>query len=260
MRDRLSISRICSILILVTLLLSTTSIVTGTMSSENNSIGRSEFSISQEYTPHENIWIKSDSELLTLAANEGWVGTGTKENPIIIEGYSFFDTEMQPVRFWDTTLHWIFRSNRVSTATEWCGIWALRTQNGIVSNNTFDACHSGAYLEHVQGMIIENNTFQHNTGSGVDGDNPVSDLIIRNNEIYDQNVDGIIFKYPATNVTIINNYIHDNTYDTIDIQFGEDITIQDNVMKNHRYGIKIGNTVTGCIVEENTIQNILNSG
>jgi parallel beta-helix repeat protein len=216
--------------------------------------------LAQEYEDHANLWIHNDSDFLALVANEGWEGTGTPSDPIIIEGYRFFDTEMQPVRFWDTTLHWIFRNNYVTTDDNWCGLWALRTQNGIVSSNIFDTCHSGTYLEHVQGLIIENNIFRDNSGSGVDGDNPVSDMVIRNNEIDGNAIDGILFKYPATNITIVNNYIHDNTYDSIDIRFGQDITIENNLMENQRYGIKIDYPVTNCVVKGNTIRNIPNSG
>jgi parallel beta-helix repeat protein len=220
----------------------------------------SEFDLAQEYEDHANLWIHNDSDFLALVADEGWEGTGTPNDPIIIEGYRFFDTEMQPVRFWDTTLHWIFRNNFITTDDNWCGLWALRTQNGIVANNIFDTCHSGIYLEHAQGLIIENNTFRDNSGSGVDGDNPVSDMIIRNNEMDGNAVDGILFKYPATNITIVNNYIHGNTYDSIDIRVGEDITIENNLMENQRNGIKIANQVTNCVVKGNTIRNIPNSG
>ncbi len=260
MRDVVSKSRIGSLFVLALLVLSMTSAVASNADAVRTINKGCDFTRAQEYEPHENLWIRNDTDLLNLASAEGWNGTGTAEDPIIIEGYSFFDTVMQPVRFWDTTLHWIFRNNHVSTATEWCGIWLLRTQNGIICNNTFEECHSGTYLEHVQGLIIENNTFQSNTGSGVDGDNPVSDLIIRYNEFIDMSVDGIIFKYPASNVTIVNNHIHDNAYDSIDIQFGQDITIEDNVISDQRYGIKIAGTVTGCVVKGNLIRNIRNSG
>jgi parallel beta-helix repeat protein len=192
--------------------------------------------------------------------SEGWEGDGSRHNPIIIEGYSFYDTDMQPVRFWDTTIHWIFRNNYITTDDNWCALWALRTQNGILANNVFETCHSGNYLEHVQGLIIENNTYINNSGSGIDGDNPVSDLIIRNNDIGTSRTDGILFKFSATNITIVNNYIHGNTYDSIDIKVGQDITIENNIMEDQRSGIKIDNSVTNCVVRGNIIRNIPNSG
>ncbi len=215
---------------------------------------------SLSYDPHENIWVKSNQELLDLADAEGWVGTGTTEDPIIIEGYSFFDTEMQPIRFWDTSIHWIFRNNYVTTSREWCGFWVDSVSNGIIYNNTFDACHSGTFLDEVQGMIIEQNTFINGRGYGVECYGPVSDMIIKSNDIHSNDIDAIVIMSESSNVSILNNHIHDGIYDAIDVQMGDDFLIRGNIISSMRYGIRLAGVVSGCTIDANTVCDIRNSG
>ncbi|MFW9933356.1 MAG: hypothetical protein ACFFDR_11925, partial [Candidatus Thorarchaeota archaeon] len=82
---------------------------------------------SQSYVEHENIFTQSDAELLALAEDEGWEGTGTVEDPIIISGYSFYAEPTQPVRIWNTDLHWVFANNLVRTSGVMCGFYLTQT-------------------------------------------------------------------------------------------------------------------------------------
>ncbi|MFW9933807.1 MAG: right-handed parallel beta-helix repeat-containing protein [Candidatus Thorarchaeota archaeon] len=211
--------------------------------------------IAQGYEEHANIWTVGNQELLDLATAEGWQGTGAIEDPIIISGYKFYATLIQPVRIWNTDLHWVFKNNLITTDGVICGVWLDHTSAGIMMNNTFDRCHSGLVIMNAGNLLVENNTFIGNTGNGIDNEGPFSDSIIRYNEFYDLGADAITCDN-AQSIEIYENFIDTMQYDGIAINGGNDVHIYDNTILNTRTGMRIGSNAEGIVFEDNVIRNI----
>ncbi|MHA1908348.1 MAG: right-handed parallel beta-helix repeat-containing protein [Candidatus Thorarchaeota archaeon] len=217
------------------------------------------FEPAQTYIDHGAVEIDGDADFLTTAADEGWPGTGTAGDPIIIEGYKFYATLVQPVRIWRTDLHWIFRNNLITTDGVICGIWTDSTTHGWVVNNTLDNCHSGIVIANDENLIFEDNVIVGNTGNGVDIIAPLTNGIIRNNEIYDLGGDAIICE-EVVDVEISGNYIHDMPYDGIEVSGGENSVIKDNVILDTRTAIRVGRSASDIEISNNTIQGVQNNG
>jgi parallel beta-helix repeat protein len=229
-------------------------------SSEFEARGESKiFNPSQSYIDHNPVEIDGDADFLTTASDNGWPGTGTQEDPIIIEGYKFYATLVQPVRIWRTDLHWIFRNNLLTTDGVICGLWVDSTTHGWVLNNTFDNCHSGIVIDRDENLIFEDNLIVGNTGNGVDIISTLTNGIVRNNEIYDLGGDAIIAD-ELIGVEISGNYIHDMPNDGIDIGGGENNIVEDNVILDTRTAIRIGRSASDNEISNNTIQRVLNNG
>lgn len=214
---------------------------------------------SQSYVEHENIFTQSDAELLALAEDEGWEGTGTVEDPIIISGYSFYAEPTQPVRIWNTDLHWVFANNLVRTSGVMCGFYLTQTTAGIIRENVFQGCHSAIAMINCGNIIIENNTFLSNIGNGVDQEAALTNATIRYNEFWNHGADAISLE-DTNSVDIYGNYINGAQYDGIDTQNGHDILIEDNIILGTRMGIRIGRRSTDIHVVDNLVRNITHHG
>ncbi len=246
------------ILLLSFILIATATISVGSSGFESKGESKN-LTLTQTYIDHGAVQIDGDAEFLTTAADEGWSGTGTVEDPIIIEGYKFYATLVQPVRIWRTDLHWVFRNNIVTTDGIICGLWTDTTTGGLIFNNTFDRCHSGVVIQDDENLIVEDNVFVGNTGNGVDIVNTFTNGIIRNNEFYDLGGDGITSD-ESIGVEIYGNFIHDITYDGIDVADGQNNVIRDNVILDIRTGIRLGRSASDNEISNNTIQRVINNG
>jgi hypothetical protein len=81
---------ISGIVFLIVLALVTPALTTFAHLSLDNSpeLNSSPDAVSQVYIPHDVISIDGNEDFLSQAALEGWNGSGTENDPIIIEGYA----------------------------------------------------------------------------------------------------------------------------------------------------------------------------
>lgn len=212
----------------------------------------------QTFVEHGAVEINGNADFLSTASSEGWPGTGSSSSPIIISGYRFYATLVQPVRIWNTDLHWIFENNIVTTDGVICGLWTDGTSAGIIRNNTFDTCHSGMVLYDTNNILVENNTVIGNTGNGIETLG-LSDSIIRYNDFIALRNDGIILD-DATNVLVSDNSIDGITFDGIDIKRAENTTIENNIILNTRTGLRLGRYAKDILFKDNVVQNTSNNG
>jgi parallel beta-helix repeat protein len=232
---------------------------------------------------HDVIQIEGNSAFLSQAAIEGWSGSGTPNDPIIITGYSFRAAEHM-FRLENTDLYFRFYDNILDgIAGIWCGIAMLHVKNGEISNNTVERAAVGIHVVDVEnfnisnnvahdnfmiGIVVENdsknvtvsdNIVHDNPEQGICLYNPVSpvpdtvDSVITRNVVYNNGEDGILLGY-TNNVNITENIIHDNVLNGITADSGNH-TIVGNVISNNRKGIQISsgcNLVTDNLLEDNS--------
>ncbi|MCK4567954.1 MAG: right-handed parallel beta-helix repeat-containing protein, partial [Candidatus Thorarchaeota archaeon] len=123
----------------------------------------------ESYVHHDQIWIQSNEEFSIQAAAESWVGDGSEGNPYIITGY-LFDCATQPLRIWDTTVHWIFIDNVIDGvgAGIQCGTWIENVTHGSIINNEILNRHSGLAIAAVENFNISGNYVHDCWGNGIE--------------------------------------------------------------------------------------------
>ncbi|TFH03089.1 MAG: right-handed parallel beta-helix repeat-containing protein, partial [Candidatus Thorarchaeota archaeon] len=197
----------------------------------------------------DHIAINGDAELLQMAKDNDWPGTGDKSDPIIIEGYYFrYNGNMFIVD--GTELYWEFSNNVLfGTDDRWCaivisdlknckisdnyftrgsvGIHSIRVHDCQFINNVFDfQSWDGVFLEDSYNNIILENTFIKGGEGGVFGWAGSIDNTILYNEVYGSPY-GFLLWGDADGNTIQHNSIHDISYRGLDIQASNNI-IQEN--------------------------------
>jgi len=150
-------------------------------------------SYSAAYTAHDPIWIQSNQEFIDQAALESWPGDGSEGDPFIITGYSF-NQETQPLRIWDTDVHWQFINNRVDGVGDdiQCGTWIETVSNGAIIDCEFLNRHSGMIIMDVENFTISGNYVHDATANGIEVMTMITNCDITDNIVDDINHNGIL--------------------------------------------------------------------
>ncbi|MHA1959944.1 MAG: right-handed parallel beta-helix repeat-containing protein [Candidatus Thorarchaeota archaeon] len=222
----------------------------GTQSFVEPSRRVSEFVTSDTFTPHDAIAIFSDAEFAATASDEGWPGDGTAENPYVISGLLLTDSSVQPVKIWNTEVHWILENNLIEGGGL-CGIWIDDTTNGIIRNNIIRNRHSGIVLENPEYLTVLENDVYNNSGNGIEVLGSFINSTIQGNRIQENILDGVYI--PAGIDSIFeDNTIADNGENGIAITLCTRNIIRSNLVeRNGHSGIIVG--ASNSVIEGNTI-------
>ncbi|MHA1907260.1 MAG: right-handed parallel beta-helix repeat-containing protein [Candidatus Thorarchaeota archaeon] len=204
---------------------------------------------------HAPIYLHSNEGVLEQAAEEGWPGTGTVEDPIIIEGYKF-RVANHMIRLSYTDLHIVFRNNEFDgVAKVLCGIVLAGTRNVVIANNSIHFTAVGVHLIRCNLTTISGNEIYDNQWDGVFFDFFCYDNTITGNEFYN-NAEGALFATGSNcNNTFSDNIVHDGMHSVL-LATGSD----NNTISNNRIydlsddGIFIGtsgNSITGNWIYNN---------
>ncbi len=191
--------------------------------------GHSETTTQEEIDP--TIHISGNSDLLSKAAVNGWPGTGTAEDPIIIQGYRFSsDGHMFTIAF--TDLYVNFTNNRVEGMHHtWCCLVISLTKNVIVCNNTIFGGAVGVHLISANNTVITRNTIYDTGFDAVFLDDASTDNLISENHFIDNEEAGVLGWDDCTKNTISNNLM----------EFGDNgVLLWDNADENYVFN----NTIT----------------
>lgn len=91
---------------------------------------------SQTYIDHTAISINGNADFLSQAFAESWVGDGSSESPIIIEGYRISDTFVEGIKILNVDLHWTIRNSLIEGGPPYaCGLSIDNCSIGEFSNN-----------------------------------------------------------------------------------------------------------------------------
>ena len=157
--------------------------------------------------PHEPIVIKSDEDFLDC----GFPGTGTKEDPFIIENLNITTSVEAGISINSTSKHFIIRNCYIDSRKFGVFIQYVSTGTTSVINNTF-FYHSmhGIFMYLTDNALIANNTCAHNNFLGIFL-NTCNNSVIKGNVLFD-NTEGGLCLEDSLHPLIEDNYIYDNTY------------------------------------------------
>jgi parallel beta-helix repeat protein len=166
--------------------------------------------LAQSHVRHIPIAINGNHDLIAQAAAEGWKGSGTASDPILISGY-LIEESRHLFRIVNTDLHFIFADNYLNGIDGyWCGIYLSNVTNGIVANNTVHNAAIGLHMLQIHGCVLADNTIYNNRNEGIVLELPCYDNNVTGNDIHDNGIAGIIVDYGSQNNVISGNRIGHN--------------------------------------------------
>ncbi|WP_455392296.1 NosD domain-containing protein [[Eubacterium] cellulosolvens] len=206
--------------------------------------------------PHEPILIRSNDEF-TGANGVTW-GTGTKENPYIIESWDISAKNHIGIHIRDTDAHFIIRNCNVSNGKEELidGIALSGVQNGTIENNWVVNNQNGIDLHSAENNIIRNNTCKSNLDYGIYISSYSKFILIFNNTCLKNRVG--ITVYGEDNF-VENNICDFNSESGIHIE-GKSLHIINNKCNNNSFGLLLGPLTEGNVLKSNICDGNLNYG
>ncbi|MHA2424766.1 MAG: right-handed parallel beta-helix repeat-containing protein [Candidatus Thorarchaeota archaeon] len=223
-----------------------------------------DFSLAQKYIDHDFIAIFGNGDFLSQAASEGWSGSGTADDPIIISGYRI-QMSRHLFRAVNTDLHFIFTDNYLDGIdSAWCGLYMANVTNGVVRNTIVCNSATAFHMIALTNCTLANNTIFDNVHEGIGIELPSVGNNITDNHIFDNMRGGIFLDYGSQNNTIARNSIHDNMGTGIHIwSDSSTLPVKNNWIKNNSI-IRESNGISiqghGNFISENTIVNSYRTG
>ncbi|MFW9976983.1 MAG: nitrous oxide reductase family maturation protein NosD [Candidatus Thorarchaeota archaeon] len=156
--------------------------------------------------------ISGNDELLQKAAENDWPGTGTKEDPIVIQGYRFH-SDMHMFTISHTDLYVNFTNNWVEGMHHtWCALVISLTKNVIICNNTIFGGAIGVHLLAANDSLVTRNTIYDSGFDAVFMDSGSTGNIITDNYCYDNKETGVMGWTGSTQNVVSNNLIIDSDW------------------------------------------------
>ncbi len=220
------------------------------------------------YITHSPITITSNADF----ASQGFPGSGTPENPYLIEGYSI--TTGTCVSIQDTDAYFVIRDCLLTGGTTGKGVELDGVDHGEIQNNTISGNDFGVRFYESSGNTVVNNTFSGNR-YGVyllySSDNIVVNNTISgnhygvylasssNNTLVNNTISGNtsygVSLSSSSNNTLVNNTISGNYYESVSLSFSSDNTLVNNTISGNYIGVRFyessGNTVVNNTISGN---------
>lgn len=166
--------------------------------------------LAQKHVRHIPIAVNGNKDLVVQAALEGWEGSGTVSDPILISGY-LLEAARHLFRIVNTDLYFIFANNYLNGIDgSWCGIYLSNITNGVVANNTVRNTAIGLHMLQIHGCVLANNTIYENRNEGIVLELPCYENNVTGNDIYDNGMSGIMLDYGSQGNVISGNRIEHN--------------------------------------------------
>lgn len=181
---------------------------------------------STQYEEHLPISIASDDDFISY----GFPGTGTAEDPYIIEGYNITTTSYSGIAIGEITKYFIVRNCYVDAETNGIAIECILDQRATLINNVCANNNKGIYLFNSSFVTITSNTCNNN-GYG-------------------------IFSWYSYSSSITNNICANNTYNGIFLDYSSSYCLSCNSLReNGGYGIFLGYDTSNHIIHHNIFLN-----
>ncbi len=207
--------------------------------------------ISNLYEQHNPIVIKNNNDFLT----QGFVGTGTFDDPFLIEELRIASSAGYLIEIRNTTAWFVIRNNLLDGLnTSMGGIYLSSVTNGIISGNIiYNNDEYGIYAAYSSNSIMINNNTLFDNSAGIGVTRSVYDIRIINNTVFNNlKWNAILASYEAHNIFIANNTLFNSGWHGI-LLWGS--TYNNTVINNTAYN----NTYKGIWVanycSENTVLN-----
>ncbi len=196
------------------------------------------------FTTHDPISITSDSEL------EVFPGSGTEEDPYVIDGYNITTSNDSGIYISGTTKYFAVRNCYVDA--EIYGIYIDDAADGTVTvtNNTCNTVNYGIYLYSSRSSTVTNNTCRYNSNRGIYL--RYSDYSTIVNNTCSNNNWGIYFSSSSSS-TVTNNTCSTSDYG-IYLRYSDYSTIVNNTCNNNNRGIYLSSSGNSTVTN-NTCNN-----
>jgi len=223
-------------------------------------------------TPHAPISINNDAGFTSPDPVNGG-GSGTENDPYIIENWDISAGSAIGIEIWNTTAHFIIRNcyvhdgvtygagiislywvtngmldNVLVENSYYQGIHLYNSSNNTISNSTVENTQEqcGIFLYDSDNNLIENNTCMNNKIDGIytrdSHNNRISNNTCENNE-------GGIGLWNSDKHLILNNTTMGNNGNGIALSYSDNNTLDNNTCENNEGGIQLWNS------DNNTISN-----
>ena len=171
--------------------------------------------------------INGNEELLQLAEEHDWPGTGKEWDPIIIEGY-YFRNDVHNFVVDNTDLYWVFKNNVVDGVDgRYCSIVLGNLRNARISDNVFVRGAVGIHTIRVTDCEFIRNTMYNLTWDGVLMETSHRNIIMYNT-FYDMGEGGVLAWTNCNDNNIISNVVYNSTYGIMLYSGSDSNTIQAN--------------------------------
>jgi len=172
---------------------------------------------------HDPISITSDSAFSVFP------GSGTEEDPYLIENYNITTTSGDGVYITGTTKHFVIRNCYINAQGSGIYIYDVADRTVLVENNTCESSDDGIVIRYSQYALVYNNTCINITG------------------------DAIAFKYLSKHGIIVNNLCIDNGVGVY--SDSDNVTVINNTCKNGLYGIELDLSYDSQVINNTLINN-----
>ncbi|MFW6176441.1 MAG: right-handed parallel beta-helix repeat-containing protein [Thermoplasmatota archaeon] len=216
-------------------------------------------------TKHEPIRINDDEEFNQTAAEEGWSGSGVKNDPYMIKNYKInAETYSSGIYIGNTTSYFRIEDCYIYDALNLrkqsgVGIRIHNVNNGFIINNTLSENYKeGIKITDSSYIDINENSVKNNYHNGISILNS-SYLIVQSNTFSQNKNDGSLLEN-TNNIEFLDNIMDKNKNDGMYIkQSKNNIMHKNSINNNSLNGINIEDSnSTGT--EDNSITNNTNSG
>lgn len=170
------------------------------------------------YIPHEPISIVNDGNF----TDYGFQGTGTEEDPFIIENYSITTLDSNSIFIHDTSKYFVIRNCFLQSESYGILISFVANETVSIINNICNG-FTGIYVAHSHYSRLENNTCNNN-------------------------VDGITLEY-TWNTTVKNNICNFNDRYGIQLAETQYTNLFYNTLKGNQIGVRFATDEFGYLVE-----------
>ena len=186
---------------------------------------------SQAYTQSDPIIIQYDGPFITY----GFPGSGTEEDPYIIENYNITTSENTGILIMYTTKHFVVRNCLINALSIGIYLDITASNTGIIENNTIIDNSIGISLYYSAPCTILNNTFSNNY-YGITTDHSEASLIA-NNTFIENNYYGIKSSSLSSSTIVNNTFIRDGILINEDTaEYYDDYTLIDNTLNGKPIG------------------------
>ena len=225
--------------------------------------------------PHAPIYINGNDNF--ILANGVVGGSGTENDPYIIENWDISAENAHGIRVENTTAHFIIRNCYMHEGgLSYDGIQFDNVKNGSIENNLAENnCFGSIVLVYSDNNLVKNNIVENNYFLGIrlyySDSNRISNNTVENNGLngiyfdhsdnnlisgntMENNYYGILLGYSYNNI-ISNNNIVWNDYLGIALGGSDNNVISNNIIGNNEFGIPLdssnNNFILNNIVENN---------
>lgn len=212
-------------------------------------------------TSHEPIIIDNNEDFNQTASEEGWNGTGTEDDPYLIENYEI-NARMSSAGIYigNTTAYFKIQNCSLHDAVNiqeqvGNGIKFFNVSHGNIQNNLIELNYKrGVNINNSTEIILKQNIIANNHHIGLSITN--SENITSYSNSYTNNTNKGISLDKTNNVELFNCDIKKNRNDGIYIKDTQNTNIQNNIIKNNSIdGINIVNSNNTNIKENNITYN-----